>query len=411
MAALPLKNARIATSLVLVVFCTVMLIFAFFFEISGAVIVNGSVKVLKNKVILQHPEGGKVQSVFVTEGQSVKIGTPIIELANPVLRSNFRSLQLKIFSERVRTFRLQSEARYPQVFDAAAIPVADIDQRMILQSESQLYLSKRRNLEAQLGSLSEQVTFLKNEIAGLRLAVKNDGLIAAKNEELVKQGFLSSTAVINQEQLALSRQIELERAQQRLAELQLRSSALIQDFQNAASAELRSTSDRVLEIEEKIKPASESIANLIVVAPADGTIVNLTRLGSGSVLGPKETIAEIVPSERALILEANLPTDQVAHVQPGMPARVTIQQLKKLLGKELSGRVLTVSADSLSQAALGTWTYLVRIEIENVSDEDSGLLRPGMPAEIHIQTSSRTIADYLLSPIKAYMNRALREPN
>lgn len=387
------------------------LIFMYTFEIASAAIINGAIKVHKNRQVLQHTEGGRIAAVLVTEGQLVKSGDVLMELDNPLLRSTHRSLTRQLFSEQMRAQRLQAETHYPEIYRARPEGGPDVDRSTILSTEQRLFDSRRRNLQSQLISVEQQINFVKDEIAALTRTVSNDETLTGRNKELGKQGFLSEMAVLNNEQTLQLHKAELARAKQRVAELQQRLSVLVEDFQNSAATEYRTTNERILEIEEKLKPTSESLNNLKVRATIDGAIVNLTRLGPGSVLGPKETIAEIVPVNRELILEGHLPTEQVAFVKPGMSARINIQQLKKILGKELVGTVLTVSADSMAQGALGTWTYLVRIEITDVDLALANMLRPGMPAEIHIQTGTQTIFDYLAAPIKTYMGRAMREPN
>lgn len=387
------------------------LIFVYTFEIASAAIINGSIKVHRNRQVLQHPEGGRIAAVLATEGQLVKPGDTLLELDNPLLQSTYRSLTRQLFSEQMRAQRLRAEMHYPDVFRAQAATGPDMDRSTIISTEQRLFDSRRRNLQSQLTSVEQQINFVKDEIAALTRTVSNDETLNGRNRELGKQGFLSEMAVLNNEQTLQLHKADLARAKQRVAELQQRLSLLVDDFQNSAASEHRMTNERILEIEEKLKPTSESINNLKVRATTDGAIVNLTRLGPGSVLSPKETIAEIVPVNRELILEGNLPTEQVAYVKPGMSARINIQQLKKMLGKELVGTVLTVSADSLAQGSLGTWTYLVRIEITDIDQRLADMLRPGMPAEIHIQTGTQTIFDYLAAPIKTYMGRAMREPN
>jgi multidrug resistance efflux pump len=165
----------------------------------------------------------------------------------------------------------------------------------------------------------------------------------------------------------------------------------------------------VLEIEEKIKPTADAMQNLQVKSPVDGTVVNLFRLGVGSVLGAKEVIAEIVPSTRSLILEASLPSNQVSFVKPGQLARVKIQQLKQLGLKDLNGKVDTVSADTLSQGATGNLAYLVQISI--VQDMNQSFhFKPGMPAEVFIQAGTRTPFEYLSMPFSTFLDRAVKEP-
>jgi HlyD family secretion protein len=76
---------------------------------------------------------------------------------------------------------------------------------------------------------------------------------------------------------------------------------------------------------------------------------------------------------------------------------------------DFDGTLSTISADSVSQGMLGTSAYMVQVDIGAVNPEVEGLLRPGMPVEIFIQTGSRTPYQYLTEPITDFIQRAARE--
>ena len=135
----------------------------------------------------------------------------------------------------------------------------------------------------------------------------------------------------------------------------------------------------------------------------------MTRLGPGAVLGAKETIAELVPSDRGLILEGSLSPEQVAFIEPGMRARVRINQLAKLGVDDFDGEVKTLSADSVTQGMMGTSAYLVQVDIGDLPESTYSQLKPGMPVEIYVQTGTRTAFQYLSQPISDFLNRAARE--
>lgn len=380
-------------------------------QLQSAVIISGSVKVFRNRVVLQHSEGGRIGKIWVTEGQKVKKDQSILEIDNPVLMSSFRSLQRQLFAEEVRQARLQTEMQYPLKFVSQGFDQTDAEKRSIVMVEERLFASRRRNLQSQLSSIEQQMIYITDEIQALTRTVENDESIFKRNSELEGQGFVSKIAIVNQDQTMQSHKAELARAKQRYSELSQRSTTLIDDFQNNAAVEFRASSDRILEFEEKLKPTLEARSHLLIWATQEGTLVNLTKLGPGSVLGAKETVVEIVPEDRSLVLEGNLSTDQVSYVKQGMMAMVNFQQLKKVLPKQLEAQVITVSADSVSQGAMGTYTYLVRLSLDNIKPEELELIRPGMPVEIHIQTGARSIFDYLSSPVTTYLSRSMREPN
>jgi HlyD family secretion protein len=426
----------------LVLAVSVGLFWLFTAEISSAVIINGSIKVYKNRVVLQHPEGGKIAHVHVTEGQEVKEGQLILDLDNAQIESNLRNLLRQSFSEQVRADRLKAEINYPDTYLPTQKP-EDQEQAEIIRTERNLYESRKRNLNSQVSALNEQIAFIKDEISALNRTVANDETISQKNQDLATKGFVSAVGVMNTDQALNQHRADLARAKQRIAEMQQKIPVIINDFKNNAATEYRTVNERLLDIGEKQRPTDQTVKNLRVVSNANGRIVNerlldigekqrptdqtvknlrvvsnangrivnLTKLGQGSVLGAKETIAEIVPGNRTLILEGSLPTEQVIFVKEGMPTRVSISQLKQLGEKDLTGRVKTISADSVSQGAMGTLAYVVQVEITDIKARNEALLRPGMPAEIFIQTGTRSPFEYLTHPISAYMNRAGKEPN
>ncbi len=386
------------------------LIWLFTAQISSAVIINGSIKVYRNRTILQHPEGGKIAHVFMTEGQSVKVGDIILDLDNPQLESNLRNFQRQLYSENIRQERLKTEINYPSEF-RIEVSNLDSDQIEIINTEKKLFYSRHQNLKGQINSLNEQILNIKDEIRNITNSISNDELIIKKYQDLADQGYVASLAVVNAKQTLNQHQADIARSNQRLSEMQQKIPVLINDFKNNAAIEYRSSIERALEIEEKLRPTEEAYKNLKVAITVEGKIVNLTKLGPGSVLGAKEIIAEIVPKNRSLILEGNLPIEQVAFVKEDMITRVTISQLKMMGGKELKGRIKTISADTLPQGSLGALSYIVQVEITEINKKDELLLKPGMPAEIHIQTGLRTPYDYLSRPITAFLNRAVKEPH
>jgi len=78
----------------------------------------------------------------------------------------------------------------------------------------------------------------------------------------------------------------------------------------------------------------------------------------------------------------------------------------------LDGRVLSVSADILSDPTNGERYFLTRILVDDSILESlkaDVALYPGMPAQVFFIAGERTVADYLLSPIANATYRAFRE--
>lgn len=378
--------------------------------LASAVIISGTIKVYKNRMVLQHPEGGVIEAVHVQEGQSVTADQLLLTLKNPQLVSTARSLERQYFSEVMRSQRLQAEMAYPHgTFELTETKSWDEEQLGIAKTERNLFDARIRNLRTQEQSVRQQIGHVQSEIAALTRSLANDREILARTQDLARQGFVSGMSALNAEQTVNQRQADMARSQQRVSELQQRLPVLQDDFRNASAAEYRTVSERLLEVQERLRPAQLAQENLQIKASTEGTIVNLTRLGPGSVLGAKETIAELVPTERGLILEGSLSPDQVAFIAPGMKARVRISQLTKFGVDDFYGEVKTLSADSVTQGMMGTAAYLVQVDIGDLPQTTMSKLKPGMPVEIYVQTGTRTAFQYLSQPISNFLNRAAKE--
>jgi hypothetical protein len=65
----------------------------------------------------------------------------------------------------------------------------------------------------------------------------------------------------------------------------------------------------------------------------------------------------------------------------------------------------------MSDAATGeSWfAATVEVDVAALKNHPEIQLKAGMPAELFVTTSHRTLFEYLVSPITAFTNRALRE--
>ncbi len=96
---------------------------------------------------------------------------------------------------------------------------------------------------------------------------------------------------------------------------------------------------------------------------------------------------------------------------PDQPARVRFSAFNTRTTPELNGRVFRIAADLSRDEKSGATYYLVGIKVDEEELKKLGKLRliPGMPAEGFIKTTERTIASFLMRPLRDHMNRAFRE--
>jgi HlyD family type I secretion membrane fusion protein len=205
---------------------------------------------------------------------------------------------------------------------------------------------------------------------------------------------------------------ELAQTRQRVTELLLRASSLTSNFRQQAADELKDTTARLFDLEERLRPSEDAARRQVIAAPAEGEVVNLKVFSAGSVVGPREVLAEIVPADQRLIIEAQIRPEDINYVRAGVAADVRLTAYKQRTTPLVEGAVSYVSADRMVEPRSGLGYYVAHIEVkpDRLATDGVNKLRAGMPAEVYIRTDRRTALDYLLAPVTDYLRRAAREP-
>lgn len=153
------------------------------------------------------------------------------------------------------------------------------------------------------------------------------------------------------------------------------------------------------------------LARAEIRAPVAGRVLNLAAHTIGGIIPPNATIAEIVPTNEALRVDARLSPRDIDQVRSGQPARLRMTSLNLRTTPDLDGTVEQVSADLHQDAADSAGYYLVRILLEAGAEKklDGAMLLPGMPTEVLIEADSRSVLSYLIKPLSDQIARAFRE--
>ena len=79
----------------------------------------------------------------------------------------------------------------------------------------------------------------------------------------------------------------------------------------------------------------------------------------GAVVPPRETIANIVPNDPKLVIEAHIRTEDVSRVHQGQIAEVRFTAYKYRITRKVEGKVLYVAADRSVDRVNGSPYYVV----------------------------------------------------
>ena len=183
-------------------------------------------------------------------------------------------------------------------------------------------------------------------------------------------------------------------------------------YRSETRAELNELQNKLSRINESQVGAQDKVTKALILSPVVGTIKTIKINTLGGVIKPGETIAEIVPTEDKLMIEAKIKPRDIGFIYPGLPAVVKITAYDFARYGGLTGKVEHISADTTLDED-GNSFYLIRVRtqassIKNKQGEEMPII-PGMLTQVDVITGKRTILEYILNPILRANEAALRE--
>ena len=142
---------------------------------------------------------------------------------------------------------------------------------------------------------------------------------------------------------------ELALARQRAGELQARMADARNRYQQAATDELKPSSARLREIEERLRPSKDQVERQAIRSPVDGVVMGLRVSAPGEVLAAGAPIADVVPSNEMLVVEARIRPQDIDHVYADASAKVRLAAFDARTTPLLPGRVTFVSPDRMTR--------------------------------------------------------------
>jgi HlyD family secretion protein len=396
--------------------------------ISGAVVASGSLVVDTNVKKVQHPTGGIVGELRVSDGDRVHAGDIVVRLDETVTRANLAIVTKGLDELMARKARLESERDGWEtiVFPAQLVAGAsDPDRAAAMDSERKLFNLRKTARSGQKAQLSERVAQLGEEITGLA-AQKNS---KTKEIALLERELAGVRDLWKQNLVQLSRLTALEReaarldgergqliaaaaqAKGKIAETALQILQIDQDIASEVAKELREVDGKIGEFVERKVTAEDQLKRIDVRAPQDGTVFQLAVHTVGGVITAGDPIMLIVPEADNLSVEVKVNPQDIDQLQLNQKAILRFSAFNARTTPEIDGAVTRISADTSTDQRTGQTYYTIRISMpaEQIERLGNVKLLPGMPVEAFVQTGDRTMLSYLMKPLHDQVMRAFRE--
>ena len=372
---------------------------------------------------VQHLEGGIVADIHVQDRQIVTAGQPLIELESTQIDAEIAELTARLTGLRIDIARLEAELAGQETPDFPADLVEgapdQIAEAMALTDTRRKRLAASFNVQRQAIAQRQQeiaeVTARLETAASTRKYLKEQIGIS---DTLLAQNITNRMTHINllKDLAALDGQVKedralLQRTKAALEEGRAKLSEIAETFSEEARDALSKARREFDELNERLRKFQDSQTRMVLRSPVDGIVKTIQVSTVGGVIKPGDVVAEIVPLDDRLVIDARLRLEDIGYIHPGQRAQIALTSSDASRFGTIDGEVVGVSPDALLDEE-GVPYYAVRIETHAQQFEDGQLvyrLYPGMRVASSIIIGERRIAQYILDPYVSSMRAAMRE--
>lgn len=405
-------------------------LWAFRAPLAAAVISQGSFVATGRNKIVQHLEGGIIKDILVSEGDQVTAGQPIMLLDETSALANKRELFLRQVRLEAMEARILAEYRQEARLDFSPhleALRADFDVASMLDAQTVIFNAASQQLRNDITLLTQSIEALKVRATGYEqqaVAARTQLAILREDfqskETLLERGLVRRSEVNTIRRAIAEAEGQIGRLEAEIDEIdevtkryEAQIAQTVSERQSAQLNELQAVQSELEGVREQSRKAENVLQRAAVLAPVAGTVVRQYYHTPGGVVESGKAIAEILPTGAPLIIEVQIPRAEIDVVRKGQAATVRLTALNRRTTPILEGEVYYVSADAILDKSqeIPREIYVARV---SVPPEELDRVRgfsptPGMPAEIMIQTQSRTFIQYLMKPVTDSMTRAFRE--
>ena len=372
---------------------------------------------------IQNLEGGIVAQIYVHEGQIVEAGAPLIRLDDTRFASNVGETEAERVSMELRVERLSAEV------DNRPLNITEDARKAVpnqVSNEESLYVSRRQQLADEVGGLQQQLLQRQQELRefsskqeqyrnSLNLLRQEIGM----SEPLVQQGAISPVEVLRLKRSEVETRgmldgttLAIPRAQAAINEVQRKIDETRGKFRSEALAQLNEARTLLSKAQATSKGLEDRVSRTMVTSPVRGIVKQMLVNTVGGVIQPGSDMAEVVPLDDTILVEAKIRPQDIAFLHPGQEAMIKFTAYDYTIYGGLKGKLEQIGADTVMDEEKKNTFYIIKLRTDRShlgTDEKPLLIIPGMVASVDIITGKKSILSYLLKPIIKSRAEAMHE--
>lgn len=370
--------------------CTATCVFCWNTQYARKETVRGWLVSEQGVVRVTHSNSAIVESVKRKAGDSVRRGDTIARFSNEETLGNGEAFASGILAE-LRDELAQTDSRELLLREEVTAKHVALDQQV-------------RGIAHEIADTKEQ---MREQYARVTRAAANlDRLKLARDS-----GALTETEFLRQQDEVAAMRLSMGRLRQESSKLNRERQQLLA-AQSGLSFELKnglaSLATARAELRQRIT-IQEQRRLVVLQAPIDGTLATLDVV-AGTRVRPQQLISTIVPERSQLAADVYVPSRAIGLIKEGQTVQLLYDAFPHEQFGVASGRVdsiagfVSLPADVPQTFGVREASYKVRIAVDadHVTDQTGRYaLRPGMLLAAEVVLEKRTLAQWLLAPLRA----------
>ena len=382
--------------------------------------------------IVQPAESGIVRHILVREGEAVRADQVLMRMDALIADTDAKSLTAEFQRKRMGLRRIDAE------LGGKAFKAEGGDTAQLARETEAQYHANRNALEAALEEERSRLAKARHDLSSAeQIKAKLIDVLphyreqAKAFENLAKEGFAGGIMAsdkqrerIEKEQELKTQEFLIESTRAGIQQSEKKLAQIDSEYRRQLYVERNENQGAADKLALEIAKQTHKQDLLELRAPQDGLVKDLATHTVGTVVQPGTVLVTLIPQQETLRAEVWISNDDIGFVRNGQAAKVKLATFPFQKYGMIDGQVEHVSADATdSNAANGMPTndkpartqplvYKTLVALKSMHLEMDGerfILGAGMQANAEILLGTRSVFEYLLSPVRKAWHEAGRE--
>ena len=377
--------------------------------------------------IVQPAEQGIVREILVKDGDLVEAGQVLVRMDTRLQDADRKVVENDLELRELQLRRIDAElAGTPLKQHPGASPGSFAQVEAQYQARRQAYLDAVGAERALLAKSQQELQVATEVESKLRQTVPIYREQAHGWDQLAREGFAGKLMALERQRLYIENEQDLraqayniESLKASVAQSEQRLAQITSNYRQQLQNERVEADAQRHRLRQELAKHQHRSQLLELRASQAGVVKDLATHTPGTVVAPGTILLTLVPREEPLVAEVWVRNADAGFVQPAQKTRIKLAAYPFQKYGMLEGRVQHVSADAQDKAndaggvkPFQEAAYRALIDLEAAFLEHQGTrlaLVPGMLVNAEIHLGTRSVLEYLLSPVQKVAHEAGRE--